>query len=215
MNQEVAICLVFLMDGFNHEHGFKFGNGAAASKYGVHADAHDGYIGIVSDFAIYAEWIEEFLSDNYRTQDFPGVFHYEVTEELGKWLFNHPDATPQQFFGHAAFEIDEWFAKGLAAYLRSVSRMDDSPDMPTAPHSGLTLNASQPADVTKEGSTTMKIIDLIDTLNTIQDNHGNVDVVIRGSKETTFVDAQEVRYVKTAKRKTVYIGKAKSAQPQE
>lgn len=61
----------------------------------------------------------------------------------------------------------------------------------------------------------MKVNDLISALQRIQYEHGDVDVLIRGSKPTSFVDAQEVRAVKTPKRQAVYIGKTTARTAQE
>lgn len=214
---EYAICLSFLMEGFNNAHGNKYGRGPHGGQYEEHNDYHGGHTGIVFSMYSHACWIENYLATNYPAQDFPGVFHYEVTEELGKWLFDQPPThTNATFAAHARPLIDEWFRAGLAgqaAHDRANSSMAYSNCLPTATDS-TTLNPSQPADENKE-STTMKITDLIDTLTRIQDEHGDVDVVIRGSKETSFVDAQEVRAIKTPKRRAVYIGKVSPNRAQE
>ena len=109
-----AVCLVYLKDGFVLE-GDKFEN---RDKYEFQADTHGGHIGIVSDLYAYAEWIEEHLETHYKdAQDWCGVFHYEVTEDLGKWLFENPDAfldnvASPEFIAHATSAISRWFVTG-------------------------------------------------------------------------------------------------------
>ena len=105
-----AIQLAFLMDGFNSCHQWKF----AKDSYEGHAAAHNGYIGIVSSMEQYAEVVYEMLLKAEREDFHPGVFEYEVTEELGKWLFNHSEHfrdtfVPLEFSTYACQTIQSWF----------------------------------------------------------------------------------------------------------
>ena len=114
--KHTAVCLAYLKDGFVQE-GDKPGNKA---NYESHANVHGGHIGIVNNLYIYAEWIEEHLSAHYYGRDdieWPGVFHYEVTEELGEWLFDNPDHFNDErvtfdFVAHATPVISRWFVTG-------------------------------------------------------------------------------------------------------
>lgn len=213
---EIGMAHVFLMEGFNEAHRDR--SDLAEELYEQHSRLHGGYVGIVDDMwlkaAVLVGALEMYEDDAGDDIDYPGVFEYEVTEGLGKWCFNNPNATIEDFTNVAISRVNEWFedAQNDPANL-PVCRCDlcrafgDNSPSPT-------LNAAQPVAVEEEVSTTMKIQDLIDHLETALDDHGNVDVVIRGSKPTTFVDATEVRTIKTSKRRAVFIGKA-ATQPQE
>lgn len=207
-----AIALVFLMDGFNACHGWWCGDDQTAEdNYEYHSGRHGGYIGIIFDMGKYAKWVEAYLDSVGPDKNFPGVFHYEVTEALGKWIFDNPDATFAEFDTYALPYCQAWFANGLAAHLAATRLLDPVPGPAVPADNNPTLNASQPADATKKESTTMKISDLMSQLNTLHAAHGDVDVIIRGAGPTTFTDVQEVRRVKTAKREAVYIGKTTPA----
>lgn len=113
--------LVFLMDGFNaacrramKDHEVDTGE----RLYEQHANTHNGYIGIVSVMAAYAFALEaaldEYILANYfAIVEYPGVFEYEVTEELGAWLFTRPEAfteeVSQTFIDQAKAKIEAWF----------------------------------------------------------------------------------------------------------
>lgn len=87
--------------------------------YEQHANTHNGYIGIVSNMAAYAyavcDALDEYILTNYFDNvEYPGVFEYEVTEELGAWLFTRPEAftegrTSPQFKSQAKAKIEAWF----------------------------------------------------------------------------------------------------------
>lgn len=190
LNHNIAVALVYLMDGFDAEHQRDNAyNEYDSETYKGHADLHGGHIGIVSDLYAYAEWIELYVL-SFGEQDFPGVIQYEVYESLGEWIFQHPEKSYEEFKAYAKTAIDHWFAVN-------------------------SLNASQLADVTKEESTTMKISDLISQLDSLKGDLGDVDVVIGGSAPGKFIDVQEVRRVKTPRRTTVYIGKQTKPNAQE
>lgn len=58
-----------------------------------------GHIGFADDkVAYYAKMIVDFLeAPNRKDLDFPGVFEYEVTEGLGRWLAGNFHCVPVQF----------------------------------------------------------------------------------------------------------------------
>lgn len=212
-DKATAVNLHFLIQGFEDEQEVNIIRNP--EKYEYHADLHGGYIGIVADFFEYAEWIEGHMSDYYDDQDFPGVFQYEVVAPLGSWLFNNPDTNLRGFIIHASTTIAAWFANGQAEHQAAMASCRvGGCDGCTTRRVTAQLNSSQPVEE-EEKESTMKISDLLSVLHQAHDQYGNVDVVIRGSKETSFVDAQEVRTIKTPKRRAVYIGKATPNRAQE
>ena len=48
---------------------------------------------MVNDLLPYAELVAAYIAIRVGKQDFPGVFEYEVTEELGEWLANAAEAS--------------------------------------------------------------------------------------------------------------------------
>lgn len=182
-----AIQLAFLMDGFNQSHKWQFGHGAEGDKYETHADAHNGYIGIVADMEQYGQVVHELMSRESTNHEFPGVFEYEITEDLGKWLFAHPEHfndmfVPLEFNTYALGKIRSWF----------------NPNQPPV------VEATSP-----EESNPMKLSSLIEQLTAILEDKGDYDVLTRGSEAQKMVDADNVRVVKTKLRTAVFIGKVK------
>lgn len=170
---KAGIQMVYLMEEFDAE--------TTQEIYSIHADNHGGHIGIVSSMYEHASTIV-YLLNQQNTQDFPGVFEYEVTEELGRWLFNNPEhfstgSVSNEFYRYAKGQIQSWFTP--------------------APVS---------EDTTTEESITMKVSDLITQLQRLDPT---MDVLTRGSEPTKMVDAIEVRVVKTPRRTAVFIGKPK------
>lgn len=49
-----------------------------------------GHIGMVDELMPFAELVDQHL-ESLSTQDFPGVFEYEVTEMLGAWLARYAE----------------------------------------------------------------------------------------------------------------------------
>ncbi len=79
---EVSIAAMYLMAGADRARG--------AGWYTGSLDSVGGHIGLAAELAPYAEKIELFLMKHTNQDtDWPGVFHYEVTEELGKWFVEH------------------------------------------------------------------------------------------------------------------------------
>ena len=58
----------------------------------------------------------------------------------------------------------------------------------------------------------MKLDELREQLADMRAQHGNLDVLTRGSEPQKMVDVIEVRKVKTSKRTAVFIGKPKPVQ---
>ena len=180
----IAVQLHFLMDSFHRASHIAHIPEGDNERYQEHAGNHNGYIGIVWAMTRYAEAVEACMREYEDAgHDFPGVFEYDVTEELGKWLFRHPDwftdVPSAQFDIHMRNTIRDWFESGIT---------------PAA-------SAAQPE------TSTMKLSTLIAQLRSTEALHGDLDVLTRGSEPQKMVDALEVRVVKTAKRTAVFIGK--------
>lgn len=151
--------------------------------YDLHSDDHGGECGIITDLWEYAEFLETLIStEKYREVGYPGIFHYEVVEDkLGPWLYNHPE--------HFSSRISPTFMYHAIAVLDSW--LDLSPT---------------PAKATPESST-MTVAQLIAALSGLDQS---LPVLTRGSEAQKMVDALEVRTVKTAARRAVFIGKPKA-----
>lgn len=59
------------------------------------ADSFGGEIGIAAWIAGFAPVVDAKFES--LTGNLPGVFHYEVVEEMGCWLGNNPQAADEQF----------------------------------------------------------------------------------------------------------------------
>lgn len=78
-------------------------------------EEHGGYIELVEWIASFAPTVAEFLATE-ESEEHPGVFHYEITEGLGEWLFNHPAATVPQFREDLERRFDEWMADNMTDF---------------------------------------------------------------------------------------------------
>lgn len=52
-----------------------------------------GHTGMVADLIPYAKDVAEYVAKMVGVQDFPGVFEYEVTSDLGTWMAQYPGDT--------------------------------------------------------------------------------------------------------------------------
>lgn len=52
-----------------------------------------GHTGMVSYLLPYAELVATYIEERVGQQNFPGVFEYEVTEELGEWIAKTAETT--------------------------------------------------------------------------------------------------------------------------
>lgn len=69
-------------------------------------DSKGGQIGVMDWIASFAPIVDAFYLHDQR--DYPGVAHYEVTEEMGSWLYSHSDATPVEFEAELRRFVDDW-----------------------------------------------------------------------------------------------------------
>jgi hypothetical protein len=181
--RDIATFTTYLWQGFDEAH--KSAEGEHKDLYEEHSGRHSGQIGIVMDLYYYANWIFEFMLA-FNPHDeliYDGVFEYEVVEGLGSWLFYNPDC----------FEDGPEVSKNFEEFA-----------------SEIIPKWFKAEPLQKESTTTMTINDLITHLTVLKsEGKGDYDVLTRGSESTKMVDVSDVRLVKTAKRRAVFIGKPK------
>ena len=74
-----------------------------------------GHIEMVTDMVLYAQDVADLVGDPLRKQEFPGVFEYEVTEELGAWMGRQAVQPTRAEFGVELKRRDaEFFGKGTS-----------------------------------------------------------------------------------------------------
>jgi hypothetical protein len=67
----------------------------------------NGFAGLVSRCDDLAKVIDDW-NNKHDPDNFPGVFDYEVTEELGAWLYHHIEATPAEFLAELERFVSIW-----------------------------------------------------------------------------------------------------------
>ena len=111
VGDELAVQLVYLVAGI--EQGLKkhkITNLMLGSDAPHPLVADSGHIGMVMNQVFKAELITRHLIDH--DLDHPGVFEYEVTEPLGVWIAENPEASMGDFtaqlesFSRAFFNLD-------------------------------------------------------------------------------------------------------------
>lgn len=179
--QGIAVTSTYLWNGFRGQHLAVEDN----DTYDLHSDDHGGECGIITGLWEYAEFLETLTNtEKYSEVGYPGSFLYEVVEDkLGAWLYNHPEH-------FSTWHVTEKFKDHTIAVFDSWL--------------GLSLT---PAKATPESSSTMTVAQLIAALSGLDQS---LPVLTRGSEAQKMVDALEVRTVKTAARRAVFIGKPKA-----
>ena len=71
-------------------------------------DQHGGHIGVMDWIASFAPVVDAFYENDQR--EYPGVASYEVTEEMGSWLYFHNEATKEEFAAELCQFVDAWIA---------------------------------------------------------------------------------------------------------
>lgn len=109
---DLAVATAYLVTGFNDaiEEARAKKN---AEKYEKLSDKHSGHTGITTELVEYARVVEH-LYDKYAVQPqavFPGVFHYEMTEHFGKWLFEMDMPRVIDFENYADVRIRLWITQ--------------------------------------------------------------------------------------------------------
>jgi len=113
VGDELAVQLAYLVAGI--EQGLKkhkITNLMLGSDAPHPLVANGGHIGMVMNQVFKAELITRHLVNRHHDSDFPGVFEYEVTEPLGVWIAENPEASMGDFtaqlesFSRAFFNLD-------------------------------------------------------------------------------------------------------------
>ena len=68
-----------------------------------------GFIELASDIENHAVWLEEIWEAEHKDRDYPGVYDYDITQELGGWLYHNWDAGKQAFID----ELRRMFNKAM------------------------------------------------------------------------------------------------------
>jgi hypothetical protein len=69
-----------------------------------------GHIGTMEWISGFGPIVDAFYDNDPR--DYPGAAHFEVTEEMGAWLFNHPEATAKTFKEELSRFVQAWIESG-------------------------------------------------------------------------------------------------------
>lgn len=94
----LATTTVFLYIGFDSE----------LRKPGAELPENPGgFMGTIDWLEMMAGHLEQLYDAEFADLELPVVFDYEITEELGAWLFHHPDATECDFSTEARRMVAE------------------------------------------------------------------------------------------------------------
>jgi hypothetical protein len=75
-------------------------------------DKFDGHVGIMAELSEYAVTFTEFFLDPENFElNWPGVLHYEITSDLGEWLFHNLDEPKSAFVTEYTKRFYEWVSK--------------------------------------------------------------------------------------------------------
>lgn len=69
---------------------------------------NEGFLELVQNVEAMAEQLEKDWETHYYLLECPGVWDYEVTEEMGGWLYRNPDATKEEFSAELARFVTAW-----------------------------------------------------------------------------------------------------------
>lgn len=103
-NEAVALTAIYLAFGFEQAH--REDPVPAQPVYDGWSESCQGQVGIMRQMIWYAELIEQWLESEPRV--YPGVFHYEVVEPLGAWLYGCGDLTEDTLKAELARRTAEW-----------------------------------------------------------------------------------------------------------
>lgn len=74
-------------------------------------DTPGGFVDIPDALETYAAVVESWYEEVGTYLEMPGCFDYEITEELGAWLFHHFDAHPYDFCREINRYVAAWMAE--------------------------------------------------------------------------------------------------------
>lgn len=100
MTDDAAVHLVYLVAGIEHKLALhRTTNRLLDEDFQHPLLGAGGHIGMVVDLAPKAKLIADYIveHDSLHSDDYPGVFEYEVTELLGQWYADNPKATDEEF----------------------------------------------------------------------------------------------------------------------
>ena len=69
---------------------------------------NEGFLEFVQNVEAMAQQLEKDWEVHYHLLECPGVWDYEVTEEMGAWLYRNPEATTTEFSAELARFVIEW-----------------------------------------------------------------------------------------------------------
>lgn len=72
----------------------------------------DGFLGVVDQCDTMADALEEWYEAyaEIESPDWPGCFDYEITEEMGSWLFNNFNCGKREFKDELDRRVKKWMA---------------------------------------------------------------------------------------------------------
>lgn len=106
MKQPHIVTGMYLAEGF---YGEKRRRKGEPERYQEMSDKFGGDVEIRTELAAYAEVFTDFFLDPEQfALDWPGVLHYELTEPLGQWLFDHLDDSPSRFVEEFTDRFKQW-----------------------------------------------------------------------------------------------------------
>lgn len=86
----VTSTAMFLFHGFNEERH-------RAGGAWPDMDDFNGFIGLIDHMESMAIEVERLWEKEHAGLYYPGVYDYEITEELGAWLYRNPDKDVHEF----------------------------------------------------------------------------------------------------------------------
>lgn len=107
-----------------HTTAFLYAGALSDSNGKIDLDVWSGHTGFVSHCAMYAEKIENWVTEQ-QEQDFPGVYAYELIEPFGQWLVEDcTDRSTEAVLAEFQKRYAEWMAAGQAEYAAALAKHD-------------------------------------------------------------------------------------------
>jgi hypothetical protein len=82
----------------------------------------EGHLGITSVCSDLGQVVDQFFDED-QSEFWPGVFHYEVVEGLGCWLWENFDCDVEAFYAKLTEATDQWRAEGQRQFNRASELM--------------------------------------------------------------------------------------------
>ena len=97
----ISMEAIFLWQGFE-----------AVRGSGDYPDTGGGQLTLVEAVAEHAPAVWGFMESRPAEDGWPGVFSYEITEEMGGWLYSNIGANPEEFLQELTAKFNMWIAEG-------------------------------------------------------------------------------------------------------